>query len=188
MDGYLSGEQSGLNKKIGAVTLLVLMSLAVALTPIAIVSGQNSLGVEILQVAPVTSSSIVTGQSQYNGTAGQAFNLQGTIYYSNSSYQIIFGTNVVATGISAGYYVNANFTVPYIPGGSYDLTLRDVKLNVNSTGTTPESFLVLNWLLHKCSPFTNTGRKQCSIDCQCHRRESKRRLRCECFRCTSKPT
>ena len=30
-----------------------------------------------------------------------------------------------------------------IPGGSYDLTLRDVKLNVNSTGTTPESFLVL---------------------------------------------
>ena len=55
MDGYLSGEQSGLNKKIGAVTLLVLMSLAVALTPIAIVFGQNqSLGVEILQVAPVS--------------------------------------------------------------------------------------------------------------------------------------
>ena len=43
MDGYLSGEQSGLNKKIVAVTLLVLMSLAVALTPIGIVFGQNQI-------------------------------------------------------------------------------------------------------------------------------------------------
>ncbi len=144
MDGYLSGEQSGLNKKIGAVTLLVLMSLAVALTPFAIVFGQNSLGVEILQVTPASSLNIYNGQSQYNGTAGQAFNLQGTIYYSNSSYQVILGPNVVATGISAGYYVNTNFTVPYIPSGSYDLTLRDVKLNVNSTGSTPESFQVLS--------------------------------------------
>ena len=30
-----------------------------------------------------------------------------------------------------------------LPSGSYDLTLRDVTLNVNSTGATPESFLVL---------------------------------------------
>ena len=80
LDDYLSGEQSGLNKKIGAVTLLVLMFLAVALTPIAIVFGQNSPGVEILQVAPVSLINILTGQSQYNGTAGQVFNLQGTIY------------------------------------------------------------------------------------------------------------
>jgi hypothetical protein len=146
MDDYLSGEQSGLNKKIGAVTLLVLMSLAVALTPIAIVFGQyQNLGVEILQVAPLSSLYLytVTGQSQYNGTAGEAFNLQGTIYTTNGSYQVIFGQNVVATGISQGYYVNATFTVPYIPSGSYDLILRDPKFNVNSTGATPESFQVL---------------------------------------------
>ena len=67
------GKQSGLNKKIGAVTLLVLMSLAVALSPIVIVFGQNSLGVEILQVTPATSSKTINGQSQYNGTVGQAF-------------------------------------------------------------------------------------------------------------------
>ena len=119
------------------------MSLAVALIPIAIVSGQNSFGVEILQVYPMTSSPLIPNYSTYNGTAGEAFHLDGTIYYSYSSYQVIFGTNVVSTGISSGYYVNANFTVPYVPGGSYDLTLKDVKLNVNSTGTTPESFLVL---------------------------------------------
>jgi hypothetical protein len=120
------------------------MSLAVALTPIAIVFGQNnSLGVEILQVAPVSSSIIVNGQSQYNGTVGQAFNLQGTIYTTNGSYQVVFGQNIVATGISAGYYVNANFTVPAISSGSYALTLRDLAINVNSTGATPESFQVL---------------------------------------------
>ncbi len=119
------------------------MSLAVALSPFVAVFGQNSLGVEILQVTPITTSNIVNGQSQYNGTAGQAFHLDGTIYYSNSSYQLIFGQTVVASGTSAGYYVSANFTVPYTPAGSYPLTLRDVKLNVNSTGTTPETFLVL---------------------------------------------
>ena len=119
------------------------MSLAVALTPFVAVFGQNSLGVEILQVTPITTSNIVNGQSQYNGTAGQAFHLDGTIYYSNSSYQLIFGQTVVASGTSAGYYVSTNFTVPYTPAGSYPLILRDVKLNVNSTGTTPETFLVL---------------------------------------------
>ncbi len=121
------------------------MSLAVALTPIAIVFGNQSLGVQILQVKPVTSINISNGQSQYNGTVGQAFNLQGTIYTANSTYQIIFGTDVVASGNTSpeGYYVNANFSVPALPGGSYPLTLRDVAINLNSTGTTPESFLVL---------------------------------------------
>ena len=120
------------------------MSLAVALTPLAIVFGQNqSLGVEILQVTLASNVSVYNGQSQYNGTVGQAFNLQGEIYQSNGSYQVILGQNVVATGISVGYYVNTNFTVPAIPGGSYDLTLNDVATKVNSTGATPESFLVL---------------------------------------------
>jgi hypothetical protein len=143
MDVYLSGEQSGLNKKIGAVTLLVLMSLAVALTPIIIVFGQNqNLGVEILQVTPA-GSLIYSGESQLNGTAGQAFNVQGTIYTTDGSYQLIFGQSVVATGISKGYYVNANFSVPALPSGNYSLILRDLKINVNSTGATPAFFKVL---------------------------------------------
>ncbi len=121
------------------------MFLTVAFTPLAAVLGQssNSLGVEILQVAPISSSSIVTGQSQYNGTAGQAFNLEGTIYNSNSSYQVLIGSDVVASGTSSGYLVDANFSVPYLSAGSYDMTLIDVALGVNSTGTTPESFEVL---------------------------------------------
>jgi len=149
------GEQVGLNKKIGAVTLLVLMSLAVALTPLAIVVGQTpslgSGGVEILQVLPAAEQ-LVTGRSQYNGTSGQLFNLIGTLYTTNGSFQIVFGKNVVATGISDGYYVNANFTVPDTTGGSYPLTLVDVEAGVNSTSTTPESFLVLTQYYVKAVP------------------------------------
>ena len=143
-----SGEQSSLNKKISAVTLLVLMSLALALTPAAIVFGQSkstSRTVQIIEVAPLSELSVdlESGISQYNGTVGEAFNIQGTLYTSDGSYQVLFGQSVVATGVSVGYYVNANFTVPTFAGGSYSLFIRDIAININSTGYTPESFLVL---------------------------------------------
>ncbi len=152
MDDYLSGEQSGLNKKIGAFTLLALMFLAIALTPVAMVSGQTSeLGVQILQVAPA-GQLITNGQSTLNGTVGQAFTVQGTIYTSNGSYQLTFGTTVVASGTSQGFYVNVNFIVPALPSGSYDLTLRDLTINVNSTGASPVQFLILTGYLINAVP------------------------------------
>ena len=133
MESYLSGEQSGLNKKIVAVTLLVLMSFAVALTPSKLVFGQNqNLGVSILQVSPAGSNAS-NGTSTLTGTVGYALNLQGTIYSANNTFQIIFANQVVATGTSDGYYVNANFTVPEVTRGTYALRLRDVTANVNST-------------------------------------------------------
>ena len=133
MDSYLSGEQSGLNKKIVAVPLLVLMSFAVALTPSDHVFGQNqNLGVTIYQVSPA-GSNVSNGTSTLTGPVGYALNLQGTIYTSNGAYQVIFANQVVASGTSNGYYVNANFSVPEIPSGTYALRLRDVPVNVNST-------------------------------------------------------
>jgi hypothetical protein len=120
-------------RKTGAVALLVLMSLAFALAPLELVFGQNqNLGVTIIQVTP----------SGLTGSVGQAVNVQGTIYTSNGTYQIILGTAVVDSGISEGFYVNANFSVPEVPTGSYSLVLRDVAVNVNSTGSSPESFQV----------------------------------------------
>jgi hypothetical protein len=120
-------------RKTVAVALLILMSLAVALTPLELVCGQNqNLGVTIIQVTP-------TGLT---GPVGQAVNVQGTIYTSNGTYQIIFGTAVVTSGTSEGFYVNANFSVPEVPTGSYTLVLRDVAVNVNSTGSSPTSFQV----------------------------------------------
>ena len=88
------------------------MFLAVPLTPIAIVFGQSSTGqntspgVAIVTVAPLNELLRYEelGQTQYNGTVGEVMNLQGTIYTTNGTYQVILGPNIVATGISDGYY------------------------------------------------------------------------------------
>jgi hypothetical protein len=131
----LIGEQSGLNKKIVAVTLLVIMCIAVA-APIGLVLGQNqNLGVSILQVSP-EGSSVSQGQSTTSGSVGDALNLQGTIYTSNGSYQVIFASQIVASGKSQGYYVNANFSIPEVVSGSYALRLRDFSANINSSENT----------------------------------------------------
>jgi hypothetical protein len=134
-----------LNKKIVAVTLLVLMFLVVALTPISEVLGQStSLGVSIIQVVPASQAN--SGQATsgtYTGSVGAAFNLKGTIYTPNGLYKIIVGNTVVASGTADGLYVDSNFTVPQLQGGGYNLILEDVaEANLNSTGTTPETFTI----------------------------------------------
>ena len=121
------------------------MSLAVAITPFANVLGQNSqLGVSIIQVVPASeANSLVQTPSVYNGTAGQLYNIKGTIYVSNGTFNIIMGNTIVASGTADGYYVNTNFTVPQLPGGDYNFLIEDIKQgNLNSTGSTPEQFLV----------------------------------------------
>jgi hypothetical protein len=129
-----------MNNKIVTVTLLGLMLIAAVFMPLQQVFGQSSLGVSIILVDPST----------LTGAVGSKVNLQGTIYTSNSSYQIIFSKTVVASGISDGYYVNANFTVPELPAGSYTLTLRDVKININAT----DSFTVETGYLLTATPQT----------------------------------
>ncbi|MGA3289716.1 MAG: carboxypeptidase-like regulatory domain-containing protein [Candidatus Bathyarchaeia archaeon] len=119
-----------MNKKIVAVTLLVLMSLAFALIPLTMIFGQ-SLGVGIILVTP----------SGLSGTVGSAVNVEGTIDVSYGPYQVTFGNNVVAKGTAEGYYVNANFSVPQTPAGSYPIVLSDLTADINSSNT-PESFQV----------------------------------------------
>jgi hypothetical protein len=132
MDGHKSGEEC-LNKKIVAIVLLFFMSLAVAITPSQLVLGQSqNLGVTIFQVSPQGQNSS-NGTSVSTGPVGYALNLQGTIYTSNGTYQVIFASQVVASGTSDGYYVNSNFSVPEAASGTYALRLRDVTVNVNST-------------------------------------------------------
>jgi len=135
-----------LSKKIVTVTLLALLSLSIILTPLVAVLGQNtSIGVSILQVVPASQANIyVANMGQYNGTPGTSMNLQGTIYTSNGTFNIIVGNDIVSSGTSVGYYVNSNFTVPQLPYGGYNLILEDIKANnLNSTGSTPETFTIL---------------------------------------------
>ncbi|MCW4000178.1 MAG: carboxypeptidase-like regulatory domain-containing protein [Candidatus Bathyarchaeota archaeon] len=109
------------NKKIAAVTILLLVSFAMLLTPEAAVSASSS--VKILELTP----------SNARGSYGTSVNLGGTIATENGSYRVVLGKTVVATGVSDGNYVNANFTVPELPSNLYPLILQDVAANVNST-------------------------------------------------------
>jgi hypothetical protein len=109
-----------LKKKAVTVTLLILMSVAFLFMPLSLVLGQ--LGVNIYLVTP-----------QEKGVIGQNVNIQGTIDTTNGEYQIWFGNKLVASNTSEGYYVNANFTIPELPGGDYTITLRDFSKNVNAT-------------------------------------------------------
>jgi hypothetical protein len=96
------------------------MSVSFLLMPITIVLGQ--LGVNILLVSP-----------QEEGSVGQSVNLQATIETQNGAYEIWFGSKLVASNSSEGYYVNTNFTIPEVSGGAYTIILRDVTQRVNAT-------------------------------------------------------
>jgi uncharacterized membrane protein len=121
------------------------MSLAVALAPFVNVHGQGSqLGVSIIAVVPASqANSLTTIQSVYNGSAGQLYNVKGTIYTSNGTYNVIMGNTIVASGTADQLYVDTNFTVPQLPGGDYNFLIEDIKQqDLNSTGATPEQFLI----------------------------------------------
>ncbi|HUK85276.1 MAG TPA: hypothetical protein VLU95_05395, partial [Candidatus Acidoferrum sp.] len=120
-----------MNNKTVTVILLVMMSLAIMFVPSKLAYGQYN-QVQILQVTPA-GQTINNGSSTLTGPVGYALNLQGTIYTSNSSYDVIFNNQVVASGTSEGYYVNSNFSVPAVQTGTYALRLRDDALNTNST-------------------------------------------------------
>ena len=112
-----------MNKKIVAVAILALISIAISVTPEFVFGQTQNLGITIYQVTP----------SSLTGPVGQAVNVQGTIYTSNGSYNIIFANQVVASGKSEGFYVNANFSIPQISAGTYAIRLQDVAVNSNST-------------------------------------------------------
>jgi hypothetical protein len=149
-----------LNRKIVAVALLVLMSLAGALTPIAMVLGQNTtLGVGIIRVVPASqANSGVATTGTYTGSVGALFNIVGTIYVSNGPFRVIMNNQVLSSGVAQGYYVNSNFTVPQFPSGGYALLIQDVTENVNSTGQTPETFTITtSYLINPVSSYIQEG-------------------------------
>ncbi|MEM3000326.1 MAG: carboxypeptidase-like regulatory domain-containing protein [Candidatus Bathyarchaeia archaeon] len=99
---------------------IILMVIALFLMPLPLVRAQT--GVNIYLVSP-----------QGQGTVAQSVNLQGTIDTSDGKYEIWFGNKLVVSNNSKGYNVNANFTIPELPSGTYTITLRDVAKNVNAT-------------------------------------------------------
>jgi uncharacterized membrane protein (DUF106 family) len=117
---YRIQETFGLEKKAFLFTVLVLMSAAFLYVPFSLVLGQQ-LGTNITAVNPKS------------GTIGSQVSVQGTIDTANGSYLIYFGDKLVVNNTSAGYYVDANFTVPDLPVGKYNITLQDATSRFSAT-------------------------------------------------------
>lgn len=102
-----------------------------------------------------------------SGTApiGSSVNIQGTIYTSNGSYEILLGTAVVNNGVAEGYYVNANFTVPDLPSGTYALVLRDVDVASNSN---PQEFAITTGYTVDATPLSVTEGHSVTLNVAVH--------------------
>lgn len=64
-----------------------------------------------------------------SGMAGSQVNVKGTIGTPNGTYLIHFGDQIVINNTSIDYLVDKNFTVPYLPAGTYNITLQDTMSN-----------------------------------------------------------
>jgi hypothetical protein len=64
---------------------------------------------------------------------GDEVRVAGYIETSGGAYQVWFGDKIVVSDTAIGYSVATNFTVPYVSGGEYVITLKDVSRNVNAT-------------------------------------------------------
>lgn len=112
-----------MNKQIITVTILFIITFAAMVLPLEVYAQNTNLGVNLLQITPSTAS----------GQVGSNINVIGTLYTSNGSYNLFVGKTLVASGVSQGYYVETNFTVPQLLSGPYALILQDVAININST-------------------------------------------------------
>jgi hypothetical protein len=119
-----------------------------------VLAQNTNLGISILQVTP-------------SGTApiGSSVNIQGTIYTSNGSYEILLGTAIVNNGVAEGYYVNANFTVPDLPSGTYALVLRDVAVDSNSN---PQEFTITTGYTVDATPLSVTEGHSVTLNVAVH--------------------
>jgi hypothetical protein len=115
--------KSGLKKKAVTVPLLIALSITLVFMPLYTVSGQ--IGVSIVNIVPTSQS----------GKAGDLVRILGSINTANGTYKIWFGTNLVVTNTSQGYYVDSSFAVPELPEGNYTITLNDVTQDINDTKT-----------------------------------------------------
>lgn len=80
---------------------------------------------------PITAIQNVTPSS---GAVGTQVNVQGSIDTANSSYQVLFGSQIVQNGIAnESAAVNTTFTVPNVAAGIYNITLQDVTSNQIAT-------------------------------------------------------
>jgi hypothetical protein len=109
-----------LKNRVAIIISLMSLGFSFLLIPLSPVLGQVGVNIYLLNPQP-------------GGIVGQEVTLQGTIGTQNGAYEVWFGDNLLVSKKSEGYNVNANFTIPPVPEGSYTIILRDVNKNVNAT-------------------------------------------------------
>jgi uncharacterized membrane protein (DUF106 family) len=128
-----------------ASTLAIPVLLSSVLLCIVFVSVLAQTGTSIQTVSPTS------------GLFGSQVNVKGTIDTPNGSYLINFGDQLVISNTSIEYAVDQTFTVPNLPAGPYNITLRDTTSNKTAAQSftitvIPTGFSAIPW-----STFTIMG-------------------------------
>jgi hypothetical protein len=106
------------------------MGTALLFTTNSKVNGQ--LGLYIYEVTNQGSINAIS-----NSTVGTPVTVIATINTENGTYNLYLGGKLVNSGTSEIHYIAANFTIPEIPGGDYNLTLNDITEGTNTTFDLP---------------------------------------------------
>ena len=111
----------------------LLLSFAVILLPFYLVAGQES-----TQDIEITST-------RNSAWVGEAVHISANFLTENGPYRVFLGNNLVVSGTASAFGVDADFLVPEMPYGDYNITLVDV--NAGANGTTPFQ-VVINWYIN----------------------------------------
>jgi len=68
-----------------------------------------------------------------NATVGQPVSLLASMVTFNGSYRLYFNNKLIESGVSQGFFIDANFSIPEVPGGDYNFILTDVAVNQNTS-------------------------------------------------------
>ncbi len=119
--------------KAATISVVILMSIAILFVPLSQVKGQSPYGVALLQI---TQQGGFTGIA--SATVDEPVTVIATLDTYSGPYELWWGDTRVDQGVSSGYYVSSNFTVPEGPAGNYTITIVDVSNNnLNTTETFP---------------------------------------------------
>jgi hypothetical protein len=123
-----------LNQKAVTLTLLIIMGVALLFASFSSpqVLGQSPYGLRIFYLTSPTGF-----EPLQNATVGLPYSLLASLYTSNGSYRLYYNDKLISSGLSQGYFIDANFTMPETPIGTYNFTLTDVAVNQNTTYALP---------------------------------------------------
>jgi uncharacterized membrane protein (DUF106 family) len=100
---------------------------------ISVLLGSILLCIAFVSVLGEQSGTTIKSVNPASGIAGSVVNVQGTVDNASNSFSLYLGSELVQSGVADGSTVNANFVVPSVALGDYNITLQDVATNHTAT-------------------------------------------------------